>query len=363
MTVCAVSRTTGAGRAALDSFEGGVRILAAHVALSLLSSTLIVAAGYIGRCLLLACLFADSLYCSTPRVSVSPVMSVVDKGGSAGGHLWSQAQEMSAHWLRKGDSRVREWPLMNPYHMAAVVVAYLVLIPALAAIMKQRAKPVNVRLFATLHNINLTLLSLYMFVEVVRQAVTHRYSLFGNGVESGSAGFGMARILYVFYLSKTLEFIDTVIMCLKQNYRQITFLHVYHHASIFVIWWVIVYFAPGGEAYFSAALNSLVHVVMYGYYLWASYAPKLKEGQRPHILHPARYKQYITSMQLSQFVAMFVQACYDLLAPNPYPRFCVWILFFYMMTMIALFANFFVQSYIKRGGQARDRTTRTKKAE
>ena len=293
-------------------------------------------------------------------------MSIVDKGAGVGSELLSQAQQMASHWLKKGDSRVRDWPLMNPYHMAAVVVAYLVLIPALAFVMKQRAKPVNVRWFATLHNVNLTLLSLYMLVEVVRQAVMHRYSLFGNGVDHSAAGYGMARILWVFFVSKTLEFLDTVIMCLKQNYRQISFLHVYHHASIFVIWWVIVYFAPGGEAYFSAALNSAVHVVMYGYYLWSSYAPKLAEGQRPHALHPARYKKYITTMQLTQFVCMFGQACYDLLVPNAYPRFCVWILFFYMMTMIALFANFFMQSYLKRGaaaGKGSRSAARTKKAE
>ena len=35
-------------------------------------------------------------------------------------------------------------------------------------------------------------------------------------------------------------------------------LHVYHHASISFSWWMITYTAPGGDAYFSAALNSLV---------------------------------------------------------------------------------------------------------
>lgn len=284
-------------------------------------------------------------------------MSAVDKAMSVGTDFINQVHQHSAYWLKKGEPRVRDWPLMNPYHMAAVVTAYLIIVPVLSFIMKQRSKPVNVRLFATLHNINLTLLSLYMFVEIIRQAVTHRYSLFGNGVDHGASGYGMARILYIFYLSKILEFIDTIIMCLKQNYRQITFLHVYHHASIFVIWWCIVYFAPGGEAYFSAALNSFVHVVMYGYYLWSSYAPKLREGQRPHVLHPSFYKKYITTMQLTQFVTMFIQACYDLIVPNAYPRFCVWILFFYMMTMIALFANFFIQSYLKRGSSGKTKKT------
>ena len=151
---------------------------------------------------------------------------------------------------------------MRVEHMLLVVGGYLLLIPTLAVLMKLRGKPFRPTGLATLHNLTLTLLSLYMFIEIVRQAVTQRYSLFGNGVDHGAAGYGMARVLHLFYLSKVLEFIDTCIMCLKMNFHQVTFLHMYHHASIFVIWYIIVYFAPGGEAYFSAALNSLVHVVM-----------------------------------------------------------------------------------------------------
>jgi hypothetical protein len=184
-------------------------------------------------------------------------------------------------------------------------------------------------------------------VEIVRQARLHGYSLFGNGVDHGPGGYGMARILHIFYLSKTLEFIDTGIMALKQSFRQISFLHVYHHSSIFVIWWIIVRFAPGGDAYFSAALNSGVHVLMYGYYLWSTFAPKLPAGARAGPLHPAFYKRAITTLQMTQFSLMLLQATYDLLVPNPYPRFCVWILFVYMLSMLALFANFFVHSYGK----------------
>ena len=53
------------------------------------------------------------------------------------------------------------------------------------------------------------------------------------------------------------------------------------------------------------------------------------------------------------------------MVPNAVPALvCVWILFFYMMTMIALFANFFVQSYLSgRGKAAKDRANKTKKAE
>ena len=40
---------------------------------------------------------------------------------------------------------------------------------------------------------------------------------------------------------------DQVIMILKQNYRQVSFLHVYHHVTIFGIWWLVTFTAPGGE--------------------------------------------------------------------------------------------------------------------
>ena len=49
---------------------------------------------------------------------------------------------------------------------------------------------------------------------------------------------------------------------------------------------------------------------------------------------------------MTQFCIMMFQASWDMYhgVPN-FPMFCVTILFWYMWTMLALFANFFVQSY------------------
>src|SRR5947209_12697367 len=66
----------------------------------------------------------------------------------------------------------------------------------------------------------------------------------------------MAKYIWLFYVSKTFEFMDTFIMVLKKNNHQISFLHVYHHFSIFMIWWFVTFTVPNGESYFSAALNS-----------------------------------------------------------------------------------------------------------
>jgi len=243
---------------------------------------------------------------------------------------------------------------MNPVHTLIIIAAYLVIVFGLVRLMEKR-EAFKLREFAIFHNAQLCLLSLYMVVCIVKEACARGYSVFGNSVDSTAQGNEMARMIWIFYVSKILEFIDTIIMALKKNNRQISFLHVYHHTSIFFIWWVICYYAPGGDSYFSAALNSFIHVLMYGYYLWATISPKLEDGVKPRPSHPSYWKEWITRSQMIQFCIMLLQSVLDLwvTVPAKYPRFCVWILFYYMMTMLALFGNFYVRSYLfgkKKGG-------------
>jgi elongation of very long chain fatty acids protein 4 len=251
---------------------------------------------------------------------------------------------------------------MNPMHCLGLIMAYFVTIFTLMRVMKSRER-FELKFFSTLHNIILTSVSLYMFVETYYCAYLDGYKLFGNGIDRTDKGLRMAKVIHIFYCSKVLEFGDTVIMCLKKNFHQITFLHVYHHSSIFAIWWIVCFYAPGGESYFSAGLNSFIHVLMYGYYLWSTYAKKPEEGRRPRWTEPAYYKRYVTSLQMLQFACMFVQSNYDLFfSPKyEYPAWIAWILFYYMLTMLALFGNFYFQTYILGGKKKevkKDATTR-----
>lgn len=86
---------------------------------------------------------------------------------------------------------------------------------------------------------------------------------------------------------------------------------------------------------------------MYGYYLWSSLAAKQDPKVKPRWNQPAFYRKYITRFQLAQFVSNFFQACYLLFVnpPADFALFTVWILFFYMISMLALFGNFYIKSY------------------
>jgi elongation of very long chain fatty acids protein 4 len=82
-----------------------------------------------------------------------------------------------------------------------------------------------------------------------------------------SARGQIANILWVFYVSKVLDFLDTVFIVMGKKWDQLTFLHVYHHASIFSTYWVITNAAYDGDIYLTIVLNAFVHFVMYTYYM------------------------------------------------------------------------------------------------
>lgn len=96
---------------------------------------------------------------------------------------------------------------------------------------------------------------------------------------------------------------------------QISFLHVYHHATTFFpVWALNVHYGPGGEAYYCCALNSFVHVVMYGYYTLAGLGVRV------------RAKKLVTQLQMVQFLTYIFQGSYDLITGCYKPRIqCVFV--------------------------------------
>jgi elongation of very long chain fatty acids protein 4 len=86
-------------------------------------------------------------------------------------------------------------------------------------------------------------------------------------------------------------------MILKKSNRQISWLHVYHHATtLFPCWWAVIRYAPGGDTWYTAFLNSFIHVLMYGYYTASTF------GLRLTFLKPM-----ITASQILQFCSFISQ--------------------------------------------------------
>ena len=108
--------------------------------------------------------------------------------------------------------------------------------------------------------------------------------------------------------------------------------------------WAAVNFAPGGDVYFICALNSFVHVLMYGYYLASSAGVKV----------PSFFKKSITRVQMVQFGLLNAQALYGVFVASYYrPRIVVVMALVQSVVFMSLFANFYRQAYKKSAAAAK----------
>nr|XP_031543965.1 elongation of very long chain fatty acids protein 2 isoform X3 [Vicugna pacos] len=212
------------------------------------------------------------------------------------------------------DARVRGWFMLDsclPTFLFTVL--YLLSIWLGNKYMKNRPA-LPLRGVLTLYNLGITLLSAYMLVEV-------------------------AKVLWWYYFSKLIEFLDTIFFVLRKKTSQITFLHVYHHASMFNIWWCVLNWIPCGQSFFGPTLNSFIHILMYSYYGLSVF---------PSMHKYLWWKKYLTQAQLVQFVLTITHTMSAVVRPCGFPLGCLIFQSSYMLTLVILFLNFYVQTYRKK---------------
>jgi len=100
-----------------------------------------------------------------------------------------------------------------------------------------------------------------------------------------------------------------------------------------------VLFIPGGQSYLSGVMNSLIHVVMYSYYALSA-VPVLRKY--------LWWKRYLTQMQLTQFVIIFTHISVSMYRGCDTPFWGHLLLFFYMLSLMVLFGNFYIKQYLQK---------------
>jgi hypothetical protein len=58
----------------------------------------------------------------------------------------------------------------------------------------------------------------------------------------------IANAVWWYYVSKLIEFCDTFFFILRKKDNQLTFLHVYHHSTMFSLWWIGIKWVPSGSS-------------------------------------------------------------------------------------------------------------------
>jgi len=227
--------------------------------------------------------------------------------------MWSQYLELPIDWLHLP---IEEKPLASFEALIGMSIFYIATISILSFIMRdQRAKDqshqlsiaskknrlrrttpgteehdnlqkqikqeegqyktMDISFFTSGHNLIMCLYSLYAFVGVslvlLENLIDAKYNIFGLWCDSNN-NFkrGLEYWAYTFYISKFLEYIDTIFLLLKAKPimppgNSQYFLHIYHHAITAGIVWVSIRY-NFSTAWTGPLTNSFVHILMYGYY-------------------------------------------------------------------------------------------------
>ncbi|XP_074637806.1 very long chain fatty acid elongase 7-like [Acropora palmata] len=296
-------------------------------------------------------------------------------------YIRTTAQSLVDTWqsyLENGDPKTADWPLVaSPWPTVSFVTAYLFIVKVGPKIMEKR-KAYDLRELLIVYNFALVLLSAWMAYELVASAMDiPNFNYLCQSVpyiRGDEKQNRLARAVYIYWLSKFVEALETIFFILRKKNSQVSFLHVYHHTTMFILGWAAAKWLPGEygpeqrterprfpfncaffpfviffvhfflfTAFFCAACNSFVHVVMYAYYGLSAIGPQM----RPYLW----WKRYITRIQLIQFLIILIYIA-NALRMNCFGGFpeamTVYFTAAFTFVLAFLFGNFYIQAYFKK---------------
>lgn len=248
-------------------------------------------------------------------------------------------------WARDGRKigPTQSWPLADFESAAAIIAAYLAFIFIGRAVMSFSSMPSLDSLtypFRFIYNLAQVMLCAYMCIEAGLIAYRNGYS-WKPCVPFDTQHPPVGNLLWLFYISKILDFADTVFIVLGKKWKQLSFLHVYHHTTIFLFYWLNVNVAYDGDVYLTILLNGFIHTVMYLYYFVSLHTKDIW------------WKSSLTGLQMVQFVIMITQAVTLLVTKcDTFPPRVTLVYCGYIISLLILFGQFFIASYIKPKGSS-----------
>ncbi|EDX10036.1 elongation of very long chain fatty acids protein 4 [Drosophila simulans] len=237
------------------------------------------------------------------------------------------------------DERTRNWPLVDSFWTVPVLLALYLLMVRYAPKWTTRHKPLQLRAPLFCHSLAMVFLNGYICLELYAASRDLDYNF---GCQPCRVSFDphemrLTKAFWWFYISKILEFADTAFFILRQKWSQLSFLHVYHHSTMFVFCWILIKWMPTGSTYVPAMINSFVHIVMYSYYALSVLGPRVQKF--------LWWKRYLTGLQLVQFTIIFFWTLQMLIRGCEYGTWITLSMGIYSLPFLFMFGKFYMQKY------------------
>lgn len=184
-------------------------------------------------------------------------------------------------------------------NVMAIVGLYLTTVLLVGPKLMANRKPFEIKNLIRFYNGAMILVNIYLIKRALTLVDNGRSFFNCKGVELDFTHVDeIAYITEIFLLSRLADFLDTIWFVLRKKQSHISFLHVFHHSYVPTVAYIATRWIPVvPNAMSFPFINSAIHVVMYAYYLLATF-PEL----RRHLW----WKRYLTALQMIQFVSVLI---------------------------------------------------------
>lgn len=157
-------------------------------------------------------------------------------------------------WLMtRGDPRVQDWPLTDsPWPTIVACMSYVYFAKFLGPELMANRKPFQLRYVMILYNFLMVLLNTYIFIGAGIYGWFGKYNFLCQPMDYSisSDGLGMAKISWFYFISKFIDFFDTIFFICRKKFSHVSNLHVIHHGMMPLIVWSGLKFCPGKHCYY-----------------------------------------------------------------------------------------------------------------
>ncbi|XP_058459704.1 elongation of very long chain fatty acids protein 7 [Malaya genurostris] len=247
-------------------------------------------------------------------------------------------------FIENQDERTVDWFLsgsMTP--LLVIVVTYLYFCLYAGPRYMAKRKPFKLENILIAYNALQVVLSVVLVHEGIKGGWDGTYNFKCQPVDYSRhpTALRMARAVWLYYICKVIELLDTVFFVLRKKQNQVSFLHVYHHTLMPICGFIGVKYFAGGHGTLLGVINSFIHVCMYAYYMLAAMGPKVQKY--------LWWKRYLTVMQIIQFIIVFYHTVQVQFQPScGYPKSIAALLTLNAALFIYMFSTFYVRSYLRK---------------
>ncbi|XP_068619381.1 very long chain fatty acid elongase 4-like [Battus philenor] len=240
------------------------------------------------------------------------------------------------------DPTTQHWPLMRtPWPGLMILTIYLLTVLRWLPEYMRHRPAYDLRRIIVFYNFIQIFYCLYVVYNSLKLGWLKHYKIVCQPIGDGPDSIEYAwKVCYTYFIIKLTDLLDTIFFVLRKKQNQVTFLHVYHHCGMVAVSWGMVKWVPGGHLTLVICINSLVHVIMYAYYLLTV----LDESYKKSIW----WKKHVTQIQIVQFtIILFHYVALAVAQDCPVPKQPAYILIPQNVFLVILFGDFYYKTYIK----------------